>query len=199
MFCLPWSGPQRSQGGFHLESRETLMKGGDQFGDQVILPGNASESALSPGFPTGKGHGNATKSLRTTNRGGTRLGRNGLMQAHRPEASVISSLKEDSKGRVKVLTSGGLHQLGRATLPKRKALGLDAAQDIFPPWIIIGGLVHRSATQGRRYPACPARPEDMIRRLHFNLTGLPPPDLQHTWRPLFKKISPRQHTSLRTG
>ena len=45
-FACHGQDPKDLKGGFHLESRETLMKGGDQFGGQVILPGNASESAL---------------------------------------------------------------------------------------------------------------------------------------------------------
>jgi len=110
-FACHGQDPKDLKGGFHLESRETLMKGGDQFGNQVLLPGNASESALY------RLVSRQEKDMEMPPKASEQLTGEELAWVREwidagapwPEASVISSLKEGSKGQVKVPTSGGLH------------------------------------------------------------------------------------------
>ena len=195
-FACHGQDPKDLKGGFHLESRETLMKGGDQFGNQVLLPGNASESALY------RLVSRQEKDMEMPPKASEQLTKEELAWVREwidagapwPEASVISSLKEGSKGQVKVPTSGGLHPSWDERLyPKEKLWAWMPLKTSSPPmdhhpvdWFIDQRLKEEGIQ-----PAPPARPEDMIRRLHFNLTGLPPtPEQQHNWRPLFEKDLP---------
>ena len=77
----------------------------------------------------------ASKSIRTTDKGELAGVKEWIdTGAPWPEASVISSLKEDSKGQVKVLTSGGLHPSWDERLyPKEKLWAWKPLKASLPP------------------------------------------------------------------
>ena len=137
-FACHGQDPKDLKGGFHLESRRNPHEGWRSIRRPGAPPGNASESALY------RLVSRQEKDMEMPPKASEQLTKEELAWVREwidagapwPEASVISSLKEDSKDQVKVLTSGPASRVGRRLYPK-KLWAWMPLKTSSPPWTII--------------------------------------------------------------
>ncbi len=172
--CYSCHGPDKRKSGLRLDVKEAALKGGDNHGPD-ILPGNAKDSPLIHFIttadedelmpPDGKLSTSEIETLtRWVNEGAPWP--DGIDPAKLEDKTDHWSFKplaEDSSTRSSALKahprSGGLK--APQALSKRRSLELDAFIDTK----LAGHGLRRSA---------PADPVSLIRRIAFDLTGLPP-------------------------
>ena len=150
--CVSCHGPTKQRGGLRLDSDGQALKGGD------------SGSALAPGKPEASA---AFQRVKAT--GQERMPPEGprLSAAEISELSIwISKLKPDGAGRDERLDHWAFRPLVRPPVP--------AAGDQNQPANPIDSLVRARLIQAGLTPSPEADRATLLRRLHLDLTGLPP-------------------------
>lgn len=179
--CLGCHGaePDEIEGGFDLRSREALLKGGESFGEQVLVPGDGAGSALyrivqreedgyeMPPKESEKLSEEQTWWIRDWINGG----------APWPNEERVAEIYSKYAEGITVQTSGGLSD--EWTNRKYKPSDLWAYRRIDHPRVPDGVnpvdyFIDKRLAELELQPAPPADRLTLIRRATFDLLGLPP-------------------------
>jgi len=179
--CLACHGAEgkKIKGGFDMRSRSSLLKGGDSFGAEVVIPGKGEESLLYHSVArTEEDYEMPPKEADKLTEEQARWVRDWI-DAGAPwpdEARTDGIVRKYAEG-VTVATSGGLSDdwTQRRYKPEhlwayRPPERADVPDGVNP----IDWFVNRRLKAAGLKPAPAAKPRELARRLSFGLTGLPP-------------------------
>jgi mono/diheme cytochrome c family protein len=157
--CFQCHGDKKHEGGLRFDLRSAALRGGDS--GKVILPGKSADSALLKRIRSSDPDEQMPpKGKRLTAEEVSRLQRWLDQGASWPDALA---------GRDKNLDHWAFQAIQRPPLPARSSSATRDAIDL---------LVQMRLTEKGLKPAAAANPYTLLRRLHLDLTGIPPSDEQ---------------------
>ena len=179
--CLACHGedPDDIGGDFDMRSRGTMLEGGDSFGKDVLVPGHGTESWLYiVTTRTEEGYEMPPKEAEQLSEEQTWWIRDWIEQgAPWPSEKRVAEIQEAyAEGEI-VQTSGGLADVwtNRRYKPELlwayRPLQVKTVPDGHHP---VDWFIDRKLSEMELPPAPAAEPIALVRRLSFNLTGLPP-------------------------
>lgn len=170
---------KKIKGGLDMRTRETLLKGGDEFGDKVLVPGDPPNSQLYlVTTRTVEDYEMPPKEADKLSQEETWIIRNWIKAgAPWPDDERVSQIQKQYAKGEQVTTSKALNEdwqtrryeseklwsyrpLKKITIPKTR----------HP----IDHLISKKLAKANLTPAPPANSRELARRLSFGLTGLPP-------------------------
>lgn len=189
--------PDDLGGEFDMRGRDAMLKGGESFGDEVLLPGDAAKSFLyvvttrkEEGFEMPpKEAEQLTEEQIWWIRDWINLG------AHWPSDDRIAAIRKEFSEGVTAPTSGGLNEnwTNRRYQPEYLwAYQPIDAESVPADHHPIDHFIDRRLAEAKLTAAADAVPLELLRRLCFDLTGLSPGDeaslgrmgkniARHTW------------------
>ena len=171
------------KGGFDISSRESMLQGGDAYGDAVVVPGDAELSSLLAMVARDEsGYEMPPKQAEALSQQQVWAVRDWINEGSPwPDDERVAEIYAEHAEGVAVITSGGLSEQWTHRKYKREDLWafqpvqrdfsklLDDCQD--NP---IDAFIDRSMARREIHPAPPADRRTLIRRATFDLVGLPP-------------------------
>ena len=173
------SNPEKVKGGFNLLSRTSTLKGGESYGEDVLIPGKGEESILfqlttrvvedyeMPPKEANKLSQQQSLWIRDWINAG----------APWPDEASITVIQNQFAAGVKVPTSGGLDDewTNRRYNPEHlwsyRPLTVKSPPEGVHP---VDWFIDQKLKTAGLSPAPEARPRELVRRLSHGLTGLPP-------------------------
>jgi mono/diheme cytochrome c family protein len=183
--------PDDIKGGFDMRTREAMLKGGESFGDQVLMPRDGEMSFLYLATTRSEeGYEMPPKEAEQLTKEQTLWIRNWINEgAPWPDDQRVAMIQEKYAAGVTVKTSGGLgddwtnrrYESERLWAYRPLKLGTVPENEHPVDWFI-----DRKLKRIDLDPAPIADPRELARRLSFGLTGLPPePRDAHRFETIF--------------
>ncbi len=171
--------PERMEGDFDMRTREAMLKGGESFGAEVLMPGKGDESFLYIATTrTEEGYEMPPKEADQLSKEQTRWIRTWINEgAPWPDDERVALIQEKYAEGVTVETSGGLsddwtnRRYESAHLWAYRPLNVEAVPETEHP---VDWFIDRKLKEIELDPAPIAEPRELARRMSFGLTGLPP-------------------------
>ena len=184
---------EKIKGDFDMRSRAAMLKGGEAFGERVLMPGKGDESFLTIATTrTEEGYEMPPKEADQLTQEQIRWIRNWINAgAPWPADERVALIQKEYAEGVVVETSGGLSDdwTGRryqsAHLWAYRPLKVEAVPGTEHP---VDWFIDRKLEEIELDPAPMAEPRELARRLSFGLTGLPPqPELARVFEQEYRE------------
>lgn len=179
--CLACHGddPEDVAGGFDMRTREAMLKGGESFAEETLMPGKGEKSFLYIATTrVEEGFEMPPKEAESLTREQSWWIRDWIdAGAPWPDDERVSQIRDRYAEGVIVETSGGLSDdwTNRRYKPEHlwayQPLQVESVPESIHP---IDWFIDRRLDEAGLSPAPPAEPHELARRLSFGITGLPP-------------------------
>ncbi|NQV29098.1 MAG: DUF1553 domain-containing protein [Rhodopirellula sp.] len=179
--CIACHGedPEEIAGGFDMRSRKAMLKGGESFAEEVLLPGKGEKSFLYIATTRSEeGFEMPPKEAERLTQEQTRWIRDWINAgAPWPDETRVAEIQHQYAEGVIVETSGGLSDdwINRRYKPEHlwayQPLNVEDVPKLAHP---VDWFIDRKLKEIELSPAPVASPRELVRRLSFGVTGLPP-------------------------